>query len=75
MDKGYYQVIEEKEWFLEGLMIELINDNCDINIAVNGIPLVLYAYETNKIKSMDLIIQKGLDWKRFVGNCRNEGVI
>ena len=56
-------------------MEELINDGCDVNIAVDGIPLVLYASETGKVKSLDLILKKGLDWRKFIANCKEDGTI
>ena len=56
-------------------MKELIEDGCDINIAVNKIPLVLYALEKGKQEALNLILEKGVDWDQFISNCKKDGTI
>jgi len=43
LDFGEFTPQQKDDWFLRDLMKELIEDGCDINIAVDKIPLVLYA--------------------------------
>ena len=43
LDLGAHQEYEEKEWFLEDFMKELIEDGFDIDIPINKLPVVLYA--------------------------------
>jgi len=51
LDYGTHECLnknENEDWFLKEFMNLLIEDGCDINIAVNKIPLILYALDTDK---------------------------
>ena len=53
----------------------MILDGCDINIAVNQIPICLYASLSGKVRSLNMMLDKGLDWKRFISNCKEDKTI